>query len=120
MVDESEGILGMTKAFFEAGTKSVVVSLWEVNDKYTSSLMKLYYKKLSDGYDKSEALRLAKIDFIKNYSPNPYFWSAFVLSGNTSSLELTSATDLTSLLIVLVLISLGGSSIIYLRRKIHA
>jgi CHAT domain-containing protein/lipopolysaccharide biosynthesis regulator YciM len=118
VVDELEGILGMTKAFFEAGTKSVVVSLWEVNDKYTSSLMKLYYEKLSDGYDKSEALRLAKIDFIKKYSPNPYFWAAFVLSGNTSSLEIESATDFTPLLIVLVLVSLGGFTVFYLRRKI--
>ena len=88
-VDASEGIIGMTKAFFEAGSKSVVVSLWEVNDKYTSKLMTLLYKKLSEGYDKDEAMRLAKIDFIKNYSPNPYFWSAFILSGNTDKIDIT-------------------------------
>ncbi len=87
-VDASEGIIGMTKAFFEAGTKSVIVSLWEVNDKYTSKLMTLLYKKLSEGYDKDEAMRQAKIDFIKNYSPNPYFWSAFILSGNTDKIKL--------------------------------
>ncbi len=89
-IDASEGIIGMTKAFFEAGTKSVVVSLWEVNDKYTSKLMALLYKKLSEGYDKDEAMRLAKIDFIKKYSPNPYFWSSFILSGNTDRIELKS------------------------------
>ena len=84
----------MTKAFFEAGSKSVVVSLWEVNDKYTSKLMTLLYKKLSDGYDKDEAMRLAKIDFIKNFSPNPYFWSAFILSGNTEKIELPSGFNI--------------------------
>ncbi|HSP89210.1 MAG TPA: CHAT domain-containing tetratricopeptide repeat protein, partial [Ignavibacteriaceae bacterium] len=93
-VDESEGIIGMTKAFFEAGTKSVVVSLWEVNDKYTSKLMTLLYKKLSEGYDKDEAMRLAKIDFIKSYSANPYFWSAFILSGNTDKIELKTKFDI--------------------------
>ena len=98
-IDASEGIIGMTKAFFEAGTKSVVVSLWEVNDKYTSKLMTLLYKKLSEGYDKDEAMRLAKIDFIKNYSPNPYFWSAFILSGNTDKIELNSKPEI-SLFIV--------------------
>ncbi len=93
-VDASEGIIGMTKAFFEAGTKSVVVSLWEVNDKYTSKLMMLLYKKLSEGYDKDEAMRLAKIDFIKSYSPNPYFWSAFILSGNTDAIEIKTKLDI--------------------------
>jgi CHAT domain-containing protein len=83
-IDESEGIIGMSKAFFEAGAKSIIVSLWEVNDKYTSRLMTLFYMKLSDGLDKSEALRQAKIEFIKEYSPNPYYWGAFVLSGDIS------------------------------------
>ncbi len=73
-IDPSEGILGMTKAFFEAGAKSVVVSLWDVNDKYTSNFMGLFYQRLSEGYDKSKALRLAKIDFIREHSPNPYYW----------------------------------------------
>jgi CHAT domain-containing protein len=88
-IDESEGIIGMSKAFFEAGAKSIVVSLWEVNDKYTSRLMTLFYKKLSNGLDKSEALRQAKIEFIKEYSPNPYYWGAFVLSGDISQIQLS-------------------------------
>ena len=88
VIDESEGILGMTKAFFEAGAKSVVVSLWTVNDKYTAKFMTLFYKNLSEGFDKSEALRQAKIEFIKKYSPNPYYWAAFVLSGNVSKLNI--------------------------------
>ena len=83
----------MTKAFFEAGSKSVVVSLWDVNDKYTSKLMGLFYQKLSEGFDKSEALRLAKIDFIKEHSPNPYYWGAFVLAGNTNGLTLKSGSN---------------------------
>ncbi|QQS35686.1 MAG: CHAT domain-containing protein [Ignavibacteriales bacterium] len=102
-VDESEGIIGMTKAFFEAGSKSVVVSLWDVNDKYTSKLMGLFYQKLSEGFDKSEALRLAKIDFIKEYSPNPYYWGAFVLAGNTNELTLKAGTNSYTYLIIISL-----------------
>src|SRR3972149_5536006 len=55
-IDASEGIIGMTKAFFEAGVKSMVVSLWEVNDKYTSKFMTSFYKKLS----RSEERRVGK------------------------------------------------------------
>jgi len=92
-IDASEGIIGMTKAFFEAGSKSIVVSLWEVNDKFTSGLMAIFYEKLSEGYDKDEALRKAKIDFIKKYSPNPYFWGAFVLSGNTNKIDIVKGSN---------------------------
>ncbi|HEY6907626.1 MAG TPA: CHAT domain-containing protein, partial [Ignavibacteriaceae bacterium] len=103
-VDESEGILGLTKAFFEAGSKSVVVSLWDVNDKYTSKLMTLFYEKLSMGYDKSKALRLAKIEFIQKYSPDPYYWAAFVLSGNISAVNLKQNKNLSLSIVILILI----------------
>ncbi len=93
-LDESEGVLGMSKAFFEAGTKSVIASLWEVNDKYTAIFMSLFYQRLKEGVDKSKALQLAKMDFIKEYSPNPYYWSAFVLNGDTSNLKIESGVQI--------------------------
>lgn len=99
-VDESEGVIGMAKAFFDAGSKSIVVSLWEVNDKYTSKLMTNFYEKLNEGYTKSEALRLAKIEFIKNHSPNPYYWAAFVLSGNTSEIKFETTSKITAILVL--------------------
>jgi CHAT domain-containing protein/tetratricopeptide (TPR) repeat protein len=105
-IDESEGIIGMSKAFFEAGAKSIIVSLWEVNDKYTSRLMTLFYKKLSDGLDKSEALRQAKIEFIKEYSPNPYYWGAFVLSGDISKLRINHPFNSNYLIIGLLVLVL--------------
>ncbi len=115
-IDASEGIIGMTKAFFEAGSKSVVVSLWEVNDKFTSKLMTLFYEKLSDGYDKDEALRKAKIDFIKEYSPNPYFWGAFVLSGNTNKIDIVEGSTAYPYIAGLSLIIIF-SVIVLIRRK---
>ncbi|MCF6271101.1 MAG: CHAT domain-containing protein [Melioribacteraceae bacterium] len=81
-VDKAEGIIGMQKAFFDAGAKSVVVSLWDINDKYTSIFMKYFYSFLSKDVSKSEALRLAKLKFRKEDNSNPYYWAAFVFSGN--------------------------------------
>ncbi|MCK7526434.1 MAG: CHAT domain-containing protein [Ignavibacteriales bacterium] len=86
-IDECRRRYRNAKIFFEAGAKSVVVSLWDVNDKYTSLFMQSFYKFLSDGFDKSEALRKAKIFFKENYSANPYYWSAFVLSGDVSKIH---------------------------------
>ncbi len=84
--EASEGVIGMTKAFLDAGAASVVVSMWEVNDHYTAEFMKYFYTGLKDGKTKADALREAKLLFIKNVSPNPYYWSGFVLVGNTESL----------------------------------
>jgi len=117
VIDESEGILGMTKAFFEAGAKSVVVSLWSVNDKYTAKFMTLFYKNLSEGFDKSEALRQAKIEFIRKYSPNPYYWAAFVLSGNVSKLNIQTSFDPTPFIIEILLIVLIIITIMYLMKR---
>ncbi len=117
-VDESEGILGMTKAFFEAGSKSVVVSLWEVNDKYTSKFMQLFYERLDEGFNKSKALRLAKIDFIKKYSANPYFWGAFVLSGNIGKLNIVkSAYSAKYIFVILAIILLSIALVLFIKRK---
>lgn len=121
-IDESEGIVGMAKAFYEAGAKSVIVSLWQVNDKYTSKLMALFYKNLSRGMNKSEALRQAKIRFRKEYSPNPYYWSAFILSGDTSDIELKTGFRANLILIVLGGITLLATAIVLIKigkRKIR-
>lgn len=103
MLDESEGILGMTKSFFDAGAKSIVVTLWEVNDKYTSIFMTIFYKKLSEGFDKAAALQQAKVEFIKKHSPNPYFWGAFVLSGNTDAVKFESPSSFITYLLIAVI-----------------
>ncbi len=91
--DKAEGILGMQKVFFDAGASSIVLSLWDVSDKYTAVLMKYFYKFLSEGQTKSQALRKAKIKFINKVDPNPYYWAAFTLSGNSSSIEFENDTN---------------------------
>lgn len=117
-VDESEGIIGLTKAFFEAGTKSIIVSLWDVNDKYTSRFMTLFYKNLSLGYDKSKALQLTKTEFIKDYSPNPYYWSAFVLAGNISPVQIKHGKSVSlSIITFLTIISAVVVVVLIIKRK---
>jgi CHAT domain-containing protein len=79
-----EGILGPTRAFFYAGARNVTVSLWNVNDLATSSLMQAYYQNLSRDLPKGAALRRAKLALLRGENPvwrHPYFWAAFVLVG---------------------------------------
>ena len=79
-----EGILGLTRAFFYAGARNVAVSLWNVNDSATATLMKSFYLNLRRGLPKREALREAKLSLLRSSQPtwrHPYFWAAFVLEG---------------------------------------
>ncbi len=77
-----EGMLGLVRAFLYAGSSSVNVSLWNVNDAATASLMKEFYRNLSRSASPQEALRRAKISLIhQTGSPwrHPHFWAPFVL-----------------------------------------
>ena len=80
-----EGMIGLTRAFLYAGAESVTVSLWNVNDIATATLMKAFYKNLKQGLAKDEALRQAKLELIRGQQPawrHPYYWAAFVLVGD--------------------------------------
>lgn len=81
-----EGVLGLTRAFFYAGTPSVCISLWCVADESTSDLMLKFYRYLVEGQlDKAEALRQAKLKMIREGRwDHPYFWAPFVLVGDRS------------------------------------
>ncbi len=78
-----EGLIGLTRAFQFAGARSVLASLWKVEDEATAALMTRFYGYLKAGKAKDEALRLAQIDLIRspNYS-QPRDWAAFQLNGD--------------------------------------
>jgi len=77
-----EGMLGLVRSFLYAGASSVAVSLWNVNDDATATLMKEFYRNLSRSVPPREALRRAKISLIHQDNAlwrHPHFWAPFVL-----------------------------------------
>jgi CHAT domain-containing protein len=79
-----EGLIGLTRGFMHAGAKSVMASLWNVDDQATANLMKLFYERmLKDGLSPAAALRAAQVAMWKR-EPNavPYRWGAFILQGD--------------------------------------
>jgi CHAT domain-containing protein len=78
-----EGIVGISRALLYAGAASVVVSLWQVADTSTSDLMVHFYRHLMASGDKTEALRLSKLEMIQGGRYNhPYYWAPFILIGH--------------------------------------
>ena len=77
-----EGVIGLSKAFMFAGARSLIVSLWEVSDSSTALLMEEFYRLLSQGISKVEALAKAKVYLRQKGYENPYFWAPFILIGD--------------------------------------
>lgn len=60
-----EGVVGLQRAFHLAGARSVIASLWKVDDEATSQLMTAFYENLwRRGMNKAEALRQAQLDVL--------------------------------------------------------
>ncbi|MFZ2899545.1 MAG: CHAT domain-containing tetratricopeptide repeat protein [Saprospiraceae bacterium] len=83
-LQRGEGVIGLGRAFAYAGAKSMVTTLWAVNDAATKEVMQRFHYYLHEGFDKDEALRVAKLQFMKKNPGvlrHPYFWAGFVVVG---------------------------------------
>lgn len=86
-----EGVIGLTYGLLSAGAKSVISSLWVVDDKATQELMTKFYTNLYSGQHTGEALHHAKMSLLqgnKKMYKHPFFWSAFNLYGRTEMIKI--------------------------------
>ena len=77
-------ILGLTRAFLGAGVRTLVVTLWLVEDEASAGLMACFYEQLALGVDYASALRTAQLA-LKEKHPHPYYWAPFILIGQGAS-----------------------------------
>lgn len=120
--ESGEGIISLSRAFFMNGSKSVLASLWNVNEKAGNEIILSFYKELAKGKSKSQALQIAKINYLKQHQYSeilPYHWASFTLTGNTDPIEIKEnwlyrnvyLLVISSLIIILTLL-------LYYKRKI--
>ena len=76
----SEGTIGLPRGFLYAGARSVIASLWKVDDTATAALMSALYERLGRGESISAALRGAQLEMAQR-GHSPVDWAAFVLQG---------------------------------------
>ncbi len=88
---KGEGIMSLARGFIAAGCPSLVTTLWGVNDCATKRLMSHFYQHLYNGENKAQALRNAKLDFLKDEETtrqelHPFYWAGFVQLGESSAI----------------------------------
>lgn len=83
-LEKAEGPMALARSFFFAGARSVIASLWPINDKTTRKIMVEFYDNIVRGASIGESLRKAKIMMIRSSWRHPFFWAGFILQGDSS------------------------------------
>jgi CHAT domain-containing protein/tetratricopeptide (TPR) repeat protein len=81
-ISGSDDLLGLIRGFLYAGARSLLLSLWSVNDESTMLLMSEFYKEWQKGANKAQALQSA-MRSVREVFPHPFHWAPFILAGKT-------------------------------------
>lgn len=84
-VQRGEGVYGLRRALFIAGTETLVASLWKVADEETKTLMVGYYERIQKGVGRGVALREQQLAMLKKpETAHPFYWASFGVFGDPS------------------------------------
>jgi len=82
------GMVGLRSALSIAGTRTLIMSLWKIDDEATHELMMHFYAGLDRGLLRSDALRNAQLSVRQHYN-DPRDWGAFIMEGQDDRFNLT-------------------------------
>jgi CHAT domain-containing protein/uncharacterized protein HemY len=119
---KGEGLMSLNNAFLQTGAKSVMASLWKVEDGATLELMKNFYGAMKDkNLTPSEALRQAQIKLRENPQyRSPFYWAAFTMQGDFRNVpKISNGFGSWFYLLPIIPLALFGFYV-YRRRKIYS
>ena len=94
---KGEGVVGIARAFLAAGARSVLISLWAIDDEATMVFMESFYQQLKEGKTASAAIHQTMKSFreSENFSETRY-WAPFQLIGDDVKIEFEADDDVKS------------------------
>ncbi|MDF9794978.1 CHAT domain-containing protein/tetratricopeptide (TPR) repeat protein [Catalinimonas alkaloidigena] len=119
---DGEGVYNLTRAFQYAGCRSVVASLWRIDDMQTSKIMKYFYEEITEQKDISTVLRNAKLAYLQESDEllsHPRYWAGMYLSGQKSPIDLHKNSNPYRVLIFILISTFLFSSMIFLFQKLR-
>ncbi len=115
-----EGMLSLAHAFTYAGSESLLVGIWKIDEKASSQITEVFFQKLAEGMDKATSLKEAKLAYLsgaRGRSLSPEFWAGLALIGDSNPIELeTTASRWKFAFAAIGILILGG----LIWRKIRA
>lgn len=113
-----EGVFSIARAFMYAGISSIIMSLWNIDDRSTAEIMIDFYERLANGENKTNALRNAKLNYLSNsdqLTANPVYWAGLVSVGDQKRIEIQHNSKI--IIYILIAALLLASSLILIRSK---
>jgi len=114
-----EGMISLAHAFNYAGSKSILTSLWQIDEKSSTEIISSFYNYLEKGLAKDEALKQSKLDYLKTAKGrtlHPSYWAGLVLMGDANPIELSSSNTF-FWFVIISLIILFFIAIMYKTKK---
>ena len=113
-----EGVLGLSRGFFYAGTRSVVSSLWNLNAQSSATILAHFYEAMNENIPKYQALHLAKINYLEDenipsFQKTPYYWASMNYYGDSGQWAIEKSGKLWQYVVGIVLllgVFLGGKN----------
>lgn len=88
-----EGMISLAHAFNYAGSESILTSLWKIDEKSSTDIVRFFYKNLEEGMHKDIALQRAKLQYLsvaEGRTLAPQYWAGLVLIGDAAPIKLST------------------------------
>ncbi len=120
-----EGVMSLARGFMQAGSPSVVQTLWQSADQASTVIITNFYKGLANGMQKDMALQEARLKYVREntnelYS-HPFYWAGYVLTGNNKPVLMANTFSSTWLIFILSLVAVAGLILVvkFKKHKAH-
>ncbi|MEP2935269.1 MAG: CHAT domain-containing tetratricopeptide repeat protein [Gilvibacter sp.] len=117
---KGEGTLSLSRAFFITGSRAVLASLWNANEKSNALIMEQFYSNLNDGATKDDALQKAKLNYLNAAQlseTSPYYWANLTITGQVSAISNGKNISFLYWLTGLILLLVTGILVLKQRRR---
>ena len=86
-VQGEEGVSNLSRAFLLAGARTVISTLWSIDDSFSATLMRHFYESLAKGEPKSDALVEAQRYVLTHFSQTavPWYWAGYIIEGDATT-----------------------------------